>query len=86
MAVKAVGPKGKVVSIDLNDMEPLQGCDFLVGDFTDPAKQKEILDLLGGGGKKADVILSDMAPEFCGDQLTDHLRTMGLCYEVGAWG
>ena len=79
MAWKLVGPKGKVVSIDLREMDPLAGVEFVQGDFTEERQQRLLLERIGG---PVDVILSDMAPDFCGDQLTDHLRTLHLCYQV----
>ena len=51
---------------------------FLMGDIT--KVQDDIVGLLPGG--KATVVLSDMAPNFCGDAKTDSLRAIGLC-EIG---
>jgi len=79
MSLSLVGPGGKVVGIDLREMEPLPGVEFIQGDFTEGKFQSLLLKSMGG---PVDVILSDMAPDFVGDQLTDHLRTMGLCHEV----
>lgn len=65
----------RVVGIDLLPIEPVPGADLVLGDITDPAKEAEVLALLGG---KADLVLSDMAPNTTGHAATDHIRIMAL--------
>lgn len=65
----------RVVGIDLLPIDPVSGADFIEGDFTDPSMDTQLLTLLGG---KADIVLSDMAPNTTGHVATDHLRIMGL--------
>ena len=65
----------RVVGIDLLPIEPVAGADLVLGDITDPAKEAEVLALLGG---KADLVLSDMAPNTTGHAATDHIRIMAL--------
>ena len=48
---------------------------MLLGDFTEPAIQAQLIEMLGG---KADLVLSDMAPNTTGHTATDHLRIMAL--------
>lgn len=80
-----VGPKGKIIGIDLNEIKPFPDnashapVIFLQGDFTQPSSQNYLLEAIDG---QVDVLLSDMAPSFSGDGLTDHLRCLDLCYEV----
>ena len=64
-----------VVALDLLAMEPLRGTTLLQGDFTDPAVVAQVEAALGG---KADLVLSDMAPNTTGHGATDHLRIMAL--------
>lgn len=64
-----------VVGIDLLPIDPVSGADFIEGDFTDPSMDTQLFTLLGG---KADIVLSDMAPNTTGHAATDHLRIMGL--------
>ena len=66
---------GRVVGIDLLDMTPLAGVDFLQLDFLDPAAPEKLKTLLCG---PADLVLSDMAANATGHRKTDHLRIMAL--------
>ena len=70
----------KVVAIDLLDMLPIQNVEFIKGNFTDEDNMKKLSELLYGA--KADVILSDMAPNTCGVQKVDHLRIINLLETV----
>ena len=62
-------------------MEPLQGVDFLQLDFLDDAAPQQVRTL---AGRRADVVMSDMAAPVTGHRQTDHLRTMALA-EAAAW-
>src|SRR5262245_40780490 len=66
---------GRVVAIDLLEMDPIPGVDFLQLDFLAPDAPERLKDLLGGS---ADVVLSDMAANATGHRRTDHLKIMGL--------
>lgn len=74
--VKSVEGKGQVVAIDLLEMEPLAGVEFLQLDFMDPAAPGRLKAMLRGG--RADVVLSDMAAQGTGHARTDHLRIIAL--------
>jgi 23S rRNA (uridine2552-2'-O)-methyltransferase len=65
----------KVVGIDLLPVDPVPGAVFLEADVADPAALPRLADLLDG---KADLVLSDMAPNTTGHAPTDHLRIMAL--------
>jgi 23S rRNA (uridine2552-2'-O)-methyltransferase len=73
--VGAAEGRGRVVAIDLLDMAPLAGVDFVQLDFLDAAAPDRIKALLGG---PADVMLSDMAANATGHRKTDHIRIMAL--------
>jgi 23S rRNA (uridine2552-2'-O)-methyltransferase len=78
VAAKKVGAeegRGRVVAIDLLELSPLPGVDFLRLDFLDPAAPDKLKALTGG---RVDVVLSDMAANATGHRKTDHLRIMGL--------
>ena len=64
-----------VAGVDLLPMDPVPGATILQGDFMDDAMPGQLADLLGG---KADLVLSDMAPNTTGHNATDHLRIMAL--------
>jgi len=64
-----------VVGVDLLPMEGVSGATILQGDFMDDAMPGQLAALLHG---KADLVLSDMAPNTTGHNATDHLRIMAL--------
>lgn len=65
----------EVVGVDLLPVDPVPGATVIEGDFNDPAMPGRLTDLLGG---KADLVMSDMAPNTTGHAPTDHLRIIGL--------
>ena len=78
IAAKRVGAedgKGRVVAIDLLEMDPVPGVEFLVLDFLDPSAPDILKQRLGG---KANVVLSDMAANATGHRKTDHLKIVAL--------
>lgn len=76
VAVQKVGSQGKVVGIDLTEIEPIAGAILLQHDFMDDDAPALLDEAVGG---KADVVLSDMAAPSCGHAPTDHIRIMALC-------
>jgi len=75
IAARRVGASGRVVALDILDMKPISGVEFLKLDFLDETAPERLSALLGG---KADVVLSDMAANATGHRKTDHLRIMAL--------
>jgi len=75
VAIKKVGPKGRVVGIDLLDIDPIPGVEFEVMDFLEDDAPERLKATLGG---LADGVLSDMAANTTGHKKTDHLRIVGL--------
>lgn len=66
---------GRVIGIDLLEIEPLAGAEFVHMDFLAEDAPGRLVARLGG---PADVVLSDMAGNATGHKKTDHLRIMGL--------
>jgi len=66
-----------VVAIDYLAMDPLPGVVVLEKDFLDADAPDAIREALGG--RKADVVLSDMAAPTTGHKATDHLKIVALC-------
>ena len=64
-----------VVGVDLLPVDPIGGAVMLEGDFSEPDVQDRLVEMLGG---KADLVLSDMAPNTTGHGATDHLRIVAL--------
>jgi len=75
VAVKRVGPPGRVVAIDILPMDAIAGVDFVQLDFLDPTAPGKLKTMLGGA---ADVVLTDMAANATGHARTDHLKIMAL--------
>jgi 23S rRNA (uridine2552-2'-O)-methyltransferase len=75
VAAKRVGPRGRVVGIDILPMDPIAGVEFAQIDFLDPDAPDKLKAMLGG---PADVVLSDMAANATGHRPTDHLKIMAL--------
>jgi 23S rRNA (uridine2552-2'-O)-methyltransferase len=75
VAARRLGPRGRVIAIDVLDLPAIAGVDFLQLDFLDPDAPDRLKTMLGG---EADVVLSDMAANATGHRATDHLRIMGL--------
>jgi 23S rRNA (uridine2552-2'-O)-methyltransferase len=82
VAAKVVGPSGRVVGIDLLEIEPMAGVEFVTLDFLDPEAPGILTGLLGG---PADLVLSDMAANTTGHKQTDHLRIIGLAETAAAF-
>ncbi|MFZ0608563.1 MAG: RlmE family RNA methyltransferase [Xanthobacteraceae bacterium] len=73
------GSKGRVIALDILDLKPLPGVEFLKLDFLDAAAPERLKELVGGEAEgKVDVVLSDMAANATGHRQTDHLRIMAL--------
>ncbi len=69
----AVGElNGTIIALDLLPMEPIEGVTFIQGDF----REAEVLALLETalGGKQADIVVSDMAPNLSGIHSADAAR------------
>ncbi|KAJ1919682.1 2' O-ribose methyltransferase [Mycoemilia scoparia] len=74
-------PEGEqsVIGIDLLPMLPIDGVNFIQGDFTTEKIKREIEAIIGD--RRVRLVLSDMAPSFSGHHNTDHLRSMASrCY------
>ncbi|MDB5544757.1 MAG: rRNA methyltransferase [Hyphomicrobiales bacterium] len=75
VAIKKVGSKGRVIGIDLLDIDPIPGVEFEVMDFLEDDAPDRLKATLGG---LADGVLSDMAANTTGHKKTDHLRIVAL--------
>ena len=75
VASRRVGKTGRVIALDILDMRPIVGVEFLKLDFLDEMAPHRLKEMLGGN---ADTVLSDMAANATGHRQTDHLRIMGL--------
>ena len=71
--------KGKIISIDLKEMEPIDNTVQIKGDFTEDETQKKIKEFLVS---KSDVVMSDMAVNTTGIKNIDSIQTGELCKEA----
>ncbi len=79
--VNALGEKkgkaeGRVLGVDLQEVEPIPGAEIHQLDFMEDGADDKVKAWLGG---KADVVMSDMAAASSGHKQTDHLRIVALC-------
>ena len=73
----AVGAlNGTIIALDLLEFEPIEGVHFIQGDFREEAVLKELEDAVGG--RPVDVVVSDMAPNLSGVEITDAARVEHL--------
>jgi len=77
-ASKAV-KNGKIISIDLKEMEPIDNTFQIKGDFTEDHTQQKIKELLTD---KSDIVMSDMAVNTTGIKNIDSIQTGELCKEA----
>ena len=79
--INALGEKqgkavGRILGIDLQEVEPVAGAEVHLLDFMDEGADDQVKMWLNG---KADVVMSDMAASSSGHKQTDHLRIINLC-------
>lgn len=76
IAGRLVGVKGRVVASDILPMDSLEHVDFIQGDFTEESVFNQIMEKLGD--RKADVVISDMAPNISGVDAVDQSSSIYL--------
>jgi len=72
-----VGPSGLIVAVDLLAIAPIPGVAVIRGDFRDKGVLDQVRTALGG--RKVDLVVSDLAPNLSGVSATDQARSIGLC-------
>ena len=70
---------GKILSIDIKEMEPIKNVKFLKGDICD---EKIKITAINYFNSKLDVVMSDMAADTTGNKSLDSIRTNQLCANV----
>jgi 23S rRNA (uridine2552-2'-O)-methyltransferase len=71
-----VGARGKVIALDILQMQPIAGVDFICGDFREDAVLRELRSKLQG--KAADLVICDMSPNISGVASRDQAQSMEL--------
>ena len=71
-----IGKKNKVIALDLLEMDPIEGVDFIQGDFREDEVLDELYKVLNGA--PVDLVMSDMAPNISGNKAIDQPRIIYL--------
>jgi 23S rRNA (uridine2552-2'-O)-methyltransferase len=71
-----VGSAGRVIALDVLEMEPVEGVTFIRGDFSETKTLERLEEELAG--RRIDLVISDMAPNISGVGLADQARSIGL--------
>ncbi len=68
---------GRIIALDMLPIEPIDGVEFILGDF----REDEVLDQLKNmlGDQKVDLVISDMAPNLSGVAAADSVRIQHVC-------
>jgi 23S rRNA (uridine2552-2'-O)-methyltransferase len=69
VAVQRLKGQGRIVALDLLEMEPIKGVEFIQGDFREEAILKILEKSLNG--KQVDLVIADMAPNISGISIVD---------------
>ena len=75
-AARKVLPKGRLIALDILPMDPIEGVEFIEGDFTADVALQQLLSLLGN--TRANLVMSDMAPNITGMKSVDQPRSIYL--------
>ncbi len=75
-AERRVGPRGRVIAVDILELEPIKGVDVIHGDFSQTATLNACLEVLSGA--QVDLVISDLAPNLSGIRATDQARSLDL--------
>jgi 23S rRNA (uridine2552-2'-O)-methyltransferase len=67
---------GTLIALDILPMEPIEGVEFILGDFHDEAVAEQLAQALGG--RAVDLVVSDLAPNLSGIASSDAARVAHL--------
>lgn len=71
-----IGKKDKIIALDILAMDPLEGVEFIQGDFREQAVLDRLFAVLGGA--PVNLVMSDMAPNMSGNKGVDQPRAIYL--------
>lgn len=77
VASKLVGQAGRVFALDLLEMSPIRGVEFIQGDFQDESIVVQYEELLNF--RQLDLVICDIAPNITGNVVIDQARSINLC-------
>lgn len=76
VAKEIVCETGRVIGIDIEEIEPIDGVIFIRGDITEDKTLDKVKDLLEG--RRVDAVISDLSPKISGNYSIDHARSIFL--------
>jgi 23S rRNA (uridine2552-2'-O)-methyltransferase len=76
IARERIGRNGRVIAMDLLEMTPLPGVEFLQGDFSDDMMLEQLTEMLAG--RPVDLVICDLSPNISGIGMSDQGRTIYL--------
>jgi len=76
VVVNKVGDQGRVVGIDLLEIDPMYGAEFMQGDFADNAVYEDLMKMIDGD--EVDLVISDIAPNVTGMNSIDQPKSIYL--------
>ena len=76
VALQRMKNNGRVIALDLLEMQPIAGVEFIQGDFRDEPVLQQLENLLAG--KPIDLVIADMAPNISGVSIVDQSRAAHL--------
>lgn len=76
VAVRRLKGQGRVIALDLLEMAPIPGVDFICGDFREESVLHRLENLMQGN--QADLVIADMAPNISGISSIDQVRAAYL--------
>ena len=76
IARRAIAPAGRVIALDIAEMEPLDRIEFIRGDFLHAETAARLEASVGP--RAADLVMSDMAPNLTGMKTSDQARWRDL--------
>lgn len=77
VARRKVGDKGRVFALDILEMDPIPGVEFIQGDFREDKVLAQFTEMLDG--RLVDLAICDIAPNMSGMAVTDQARSFYLC-------
>ena len=77
VAARKIGNTGRIIAIDLLEMQGMAHVEFIQGDFSEASPLAQIEEMLAGA--KVDLVMSDMLPNMSGVPTIDSARAIYLC-------
>ena len=76
VAAPLIGKSGKIIAMDILDIDPIDKVTFIQGDFTEQEIYDSLLENLNG--REVDLVMSDLAPNISGTRAVDQPKAMYL--------